>query len=109
VHAESLTRWIAKYLRAEKALDPDHIPTFAAELVALASQSDRPKVVPSLPKGQTSARTKRSKLDLMAIPTIADPNTVPIVKPSIPSLSSRRTAPTTSRQPLLFNLPHVPA
>ena len=109
VHAESLTRWIVKYLRAEKALDPDRIPAFAAELVALASQSDCPKALPSLPKGQTSGKTKRSKPDLMAIPTSAEPNTLPIVKPSIPSPSSRRTAPTTSRQPLLFNLPHVPA
>ena len=104
VHAESLTRWIAKYLRAEKALDPDQIPTFAAAIIELAQQvyTAIPTPKPAQREKSTS-KSKKAKPDLMAIPGDHPMKEGASPKPAV-AASRSQVAP---RQLVLFNLPQA--
>jgi hypothetical protein len=65
VHAEVLIRWLAKYLRVEKALSADAAPAFAAELVALAQ--------PIVPTALTIAPTPAHDVQLPTVATATPP------------------------------------
>ena len=110
IHAESLTRWIAKYLRAEKALDPDQITAFAAELVKCAVQTSTAQpsqITEQRVKGKPNAKTKKAKPDLMAIPddhpAKGDSSSIP-TSPKPATVSRPQVAP---RQLVLFNVPQA--
>jgi hypothetical protein len=105
VHAEALTRWIAKYLRAEKALDADRIPTFAAELVALAKDQTSTTIQMSKQreKGASTPRTKKAKPNLMAVPEV-QPTKAALPSPKAIAVSRSQAVP---RQLTLFNLPQA--
>jgi hypothetical protein len=106
VHAEVLIRWLAKYLRSEKALNTEAAPTFAAELVALA----RPVVIAPPPLKLTPpkvvSKPKKSKPDLLAIPDDTPAKPAP-KNPAKPQHPARTTPPTAPQQLLLFDLPPV--
>jgi len=106
VHSESLTRWIAKYLRAEKALDPNQIMAFAAELVKCAvetSTAQPSQITEQRVKGKSNAKARKLKPDLMAIPE-DHPTKGESTSPKPTPASRSQVAP---RQLVLFNLPQA--
>jgi len=66
VHAQMLTRWIAKYLRLEKAVLHDEVLTVAQEVVRLAKITY--KIEPAIQILPKPKRVRRRKPDLMAVP-----------------------------------------
>ena len=114
VHAESLTRWIAKYLRAEKALDPDHILAFAAAVVEMVQQVYTAVPVPNpAQKERSTPKSKKAKPDseahrryLMAVPEDRPTKggAASIAASLKPAVAANRSQ-VAPRQLVLFNLP----
>jgi hypothetical protein len=109
VHAEAMSRWLAKYLRSEKVVSPDQSADLATALVKLvqANDSTASSVLKRESPVSKASPKVRKKLDLLAVPEDA---LLPVARQvSKTKVASKRSKvnPEQPQQLSLFALPHV--